>query len=302
MTKVFSLAVLDCAGTATPAIEVGGQYWSLQETAPALVSPRGLIDLFEHWDHNFDYLVEVAGRVEATFKPIPVPAAGHKFLLPLTYPDKILATGANYLDHVRAVGRLNFNKQDNYPTFFMKPPRSSLVGPGRLRYPRGVQKYDFEVELAAVFGKRARHISLDTALDQVAAYTIGLDMSARDLQRNPKTSAKQDLLLGKCFDESCPLGPRIVPSAFIKNPQDLTMKLWVNGEIKQDSNTSNMIWSTAEQIVELPRFMTIAPGDVLLTGTPAGTGIETGNYLSVGDKIDAEVGDFGRLSMEVVEE
>lgn len=302
----FSLVTVAHRGTAQPAIEVGGRYWLLSQILDAefiATIPRGIVDLFGAWDRNFDRLAGVAQRVQTLAAPIADDASSPPSLrTPLQYPNKVLLTGTNYYDHLRAVGRTSFTKADNFPAFFMKPPTTALVGPGPVRYPRGVTQYDWEVELAVVFGRKAKHVAERDALSTVAAYAIGLDMSARDLQRNARHFAKMDLCLGKAFDDSCPLGPRVVPAAFVGDPQDLDMKLWVNGRIEQDSNTRHMIWSVAEQIHEIAKLITFEPGDVLLTGTPAGTGIETNRYLSIGDRIEAEIEHLGRLAVQVVED
>lgn len=305
MTIAFSLVTLARDGRPAPAIEVAGRYWLLKDVAgEALMEriPRGLVDLFADWDRNFETLSDIAGRVDKLAAPVGTETSGLTFLTPLQYPAKVMLTGTNYYDHLRAVGRTSFTKEENCAAFFMKPPTTALVGPGAVRFPRDVKQYDWEIELAAVFGKRAKHVSQERALDHVAAYAVGLDMSARDLQRNPKHFAKMDLCLGKAFDDSCPLGPRIVPAAFVGDPQKLSLKLWLNDKIEQDSNTEHMIWSVAEQIAEITKLITMEPGDVLLTGTPAGTGIEQGRYLSVGDRIDAEIAGLGRLSVHLVQD
>jgi len=303
MSNVFSLATIEHGGAPAPVIETGGRHWLLKDVAGAMMqkAPRGLVDLFADWDRNFDTLAGVAQRAESLGKPVDDGGAALKFLTPLQYPNKVMLTGTNYYDHLRAVGRTTFTKADNDPAFFMKPPTTALVGPGDIRYPAGVKQFDWEIELAAVFGKRASRVTEASALGHVAAWTVGLDMSARDLQRNQRHFAKMDLCLGKGFDDSCPLGPRIVPSQFVGDPQKLSMKLWVNGKIEQDSSTEHMIWSTAEQIEAISKYITFEPGDVLLTGTPAGTGVEQGRYLSIGDRIDAEIEKLGRMSVTVVQ-
>ncbi|MGD9941932.1 MAG: fumarylacetoacetate hydrolase family protein [Burkholderiaceae bacterium] len=288
-----------------PVIQVGGRHWLLKDVADAQLlqkTPRGLIDLFADWDRSFDALASIAQRVDRLAKAVDDGGASLRFLTPLQYPNKVMLTGTNYYDHLRAVGRTDFNKSDNYPAFFMKPPSTALVGPGDIRYPSESKQFDWEIELAAIFGRRTRRVPVERALDYVAAYAVGLDMSARDMQRNARHFAKMDLCLGKAFDDSCPLGPYVVPAQFVGDPQKLSLKLWLNDRIEQDSSTGHMIWSTAEQIAEISKFITLEPGDVLLTGTPAGTGIEQNRYLSIGDRIDAEIADFGRLSVRVVAE
>jgi 2-keto-4-pentenoate hydratase/2-oxohepta-3-ene-1,7-dioic acid hydratase in catechol pathway len=157
---------------------------------------------------------------------------------------------------------------------------------------------DWEVELAAVIGRPARNVTLETALDHVAGYTIANDLSARDAMRRPQlpdnSPFKLDWLTQKCFEGSCPLGPWIAPARDIPRPQGLAMKLWVNDELMQDSNTSQMIFTTAEQIAHLSTLVTLFPGDLVLTGTPAGVG-----PLAVGDRVEVEVEGIGVLANEV---
>jgi 2-keto-4-pentenoate hydratase/2-oxohepta-3-ene-1,7-dioic acid hydratase in catechol pathway len=133
----------------------------------------------------------------------------------------------------------------------------------------------------------------------VAGYTIANDLSARDLSRReglPETSSfKNDWVGQKCFDGSCPLGPWIVPAADIPNPHDLAIELSVNSEVKQSSNTSEMIYSINEQIADLSSRMTLWPGDVILTGTPAGVGSARGEFLNPGDVIRISIDGIGEL-------
>jgi 2-keto-4-pentenoate hydratase/2-oxohepta-3-ene-1,7-dioic acid hydratase in catechol pathway len=156
---------------------------------------------------------------------------------------------------------------------------------------------DWEIELAAVIGTRARNVDAATALSHVAGYTIAIDFSARDFNRAPETFYKLDWVAGKAHDTNCPLGPRLVPAAFVGDPQDLALRLSVNGAVKQDDRTSDMIFSIAEQIATASRIMTLDPGDVILTGTPAGVGAPKGTFLSVGDRVDATIEKLGTLSV-----
>jgi len=172
--------------------------------------------------------------------------------------------------------------------FFMKPPRNAVVGPGAtVRKPLGTQKMDWEIELAAVIGTRARNVGVENALSHVAAYTVAIDFSARDFNFAPDTFYKLDWVAGKAHDTCCPMGPRLVLASDIPDPQALRLKLSVNGETKQDDSTSDMIFSIAEQIATASRIMTLDPGDVILTGTPAGVGMPKGTFLSVGDVVDS---------------
>jgi len=165
--------------------------------------------------------------------------------------------------------------------------------------PRGTQKYDWEIELAAVIGKTARYVAPAEALDHVAGYTVAIDLSARDFNLAPDQFYKFDWVAGKATDMSCPFGPWILPAAAFPDPQNIALKLAVNGETKQDSSTSQMIFSIAEQIARASEIMTLDPGDVVLTGTPAGVGVPKGTFLKPGDRLDADIERIGRLSVTI---
>ena len=218
----------------------------------------------------------------------------------MLYPGKVLCAGANYYDHMAEMGFPGVKKETQKLFFFFKPPRNAIVGPGAtVVMPRNTQKYDWEIELAAVIGKTARYVTPEQALDHVAGYTISIDMSARDFNMAPDQFYKFDWVAGKATDTSCPLGPWIVPAGVLPDPQNIALKLAVNGEIKQNSNTNQMIYSVAEQIARASELMTLDPGDVLLTGTPAGVGVPRGTFLKAGDRIDADIASIGTLSVTI---
>jgi 2-keto-4-pentenoate hydratase/2-oxohepta-3-ene-1,7-dioic acid hydratase in catechol pathway len=151
-----------------------------------------------------------------------------------------------------------------------------------------------------VIGGPARNVPLDRALDYVAGYTIGNDLSARDLTKRPHVSDtspfKFDWLGQKNFDDGCPLGPWIVPADEIPDPQNLALKLWVNDVIKQDSHTSKMIFTLAEQIAHLSTMITLQPGDLILTGTAAGVGLARKEFLKPGDVVKIWIENVGTLT------
>jgi 2-keto-4-pentenoate hydratase/2-oxohepta-3-ene-1,7-dioic acid hydratase in catechol pathway len=159
---------------------------------------------------------------------------------------------------------------------------------------------DWEVELAAVIGKAAKDVTVERALDHVAGYTIANDLSARDVmkrEKNPPTSPfHYDWLSQKCFDGACPVGPWIVPASDIPDPQTLGLKLWVNDRLMQDSHTSRMIFSTAEQVAMLSSRVTLYPGDLVLTGTPAGVGMGRRIFLKPGDTLKLWIERIGDLT------
>ena len=179
-------------------------------------------------------------------------------------------------------------------------PSIAVVGPGAtVRKPIGTQAMDWEVELALIIGKTARNISEADAMSHVAAYTVAIDFSARDHNRAPETFYKLDWVAGKAHDTCCPMGPRIIPASDIGDAMDLALSLSVNGETRQNARSSGMIFNIAEQIATASRIMTLDPGDVILTGTPAGVGAPKGTFLSVGDSVSATIEKIGTLSVTI---
>lgn len=295
---MWALATVRIGGKATPCLRVDGKFYPLTALAPDL--PATTVALFEDWARNRQRLDDLAKKTAAAPGDKAIDAASAELLAPLLYPGKILCAGANYYDHMAEMGFPGVKKETQRLFFFFKPPRNAVVGPGAsITMPRGTQKYDWEIELAAVIGKTARYVTADKALDHIAGYTIGIDMSARDFNQAPDQFYKLDWVAGKATDGGCPLGPWIVPAEAFPDPQNIALRLSVNGETKQDSNTSQMIFSIAEQIARASEIMTLDPGDVILTGTPAGVGVPKGTFLKPGDKIDAEIDGVGRLSVTV---
>jgi 2-keto-4-pentenoate hydratase/2-oxohepta-3-ene-1,7-dioic acid hydratase in catechol pathway len=236
------------------------------------------------------------------------PLADTRLLAPIRWPSAIYCAGANYADHAAEMARAQNRPPppDPHtlglkPWHFIKAGRSTLAAPGETVTITALsQTMDWEIELAAVIGERAKNVSLDKALDHVAGYTIANDLSARDVGRRagvPDDSPfKFDWVAHKNFDGSCPLGPWIVPAGDIPDPQNLGLKLWVNDVVKQDSNTGKMIFSIAEQIAHLSSRITLNPGDVVLTGTPSGVGAARKEFLKSGDEVKLWIEHIGTLT------
>lgn len=181
-------------------------------------------------------------------------------LLAPVQPTKIVALGVNYRAHAEEVG----HPLPEVPLLFLKPP-SAVIGPGEaIVCPAMSQQVDYEGELAVVIGRRARHVQPAQALDYVLGYTCANDVTARDLQRRDGQWTRS-----KGFDTFCPLGPWIVPDL---DPHDLALRTWVNGELRQDSSTRDLIFGVEELVSFISQVMTLEPGDVILTGTPSGVG------------------------------
>jgi len=233
-----------------------------------------------------------------------------KLLAPLPEPGAIFCAGANYTDHMEEMARIqnrppgpNMKEQGEKPWHFIKTA-ASVTGPGAVvKLPAYSKAVDWEVELAAVIGRTAKDVPAEKAVDYVAGYTIANDLSARDAMKRdkvpPAAPFHYDWVSQKCFDGACPLGPWIVPAKQIGDPQRLGLKLWVGDELMQDSNTERMIFSTAEQIAMLSSRVTLRPGDLVLTGTPAGVGMPRGRFLQPGETVRLWIENIGELEHRV---
>jgi 2-keto-4-pentenoate hydratase/2-oxohepta-3-ene-1,7-dioic acid hydratase in catechol pathway len=296
----WTLATVEVDGRPLACLEHDGKLYDLGPSL-ARVGMSGvtsLMDLWESWEGSRAALDAAVGQLNAD--DVVTPA---RRLAPLLYPGKILCAGANYYDHLAEMGMPGAKKEDQRLFFFMKPPRNAVVGEGdTVHMPIGTKAFDWEVELALVIGKRARNVSVADAMSHIAGYTVAIDFSARDHNRAPETFYKLDWVAGKANDTCCPLGPRFTPARPGVNWQDVSLRLSVNGQLKQDGRSSQMIFTIAEQIATASRIMTLDPGDVILTGTPAGVGVPKGTFLSVGDVVDAEIEGVGRLSVKIFPE
>ena len=281
-----------------PALMVDGRLYPLAALAASggKALPATNVAMFADWERSRAALAALAASAPSS----GVAPVDSKLVAPLTFPGKVLCAGANYYDHMAEMGFPGVKKEAQRLFFFFKPPRNAVVGPGAtVVMPRGTRKYDWEIELAAVIGRSARYVPVDQALSHVAGYTVAIDMSARDFNQAPDQFYKFDWVAGKATDTACPMGPWIVPAEALGDVQNVALKLAVNGVVKQDSSTSQMIYSVAEQIARASELMTLDPGDVVLTGTPAGVGVPKGTFLNPGDRIDATIAGIGTLSVEI---
>jgi 2-keto-4-pentenoate hydratase/2-oxohepta-3-ene-1,7-dioic acid hydratase in catechol pathway len=205
-------------------------------------------------------------------------------LLAPCQPGKIVAVGLNYRAHADESG----HQVPDEPVIFMKPP-TAVIGPGAaIVYPAHLsQRVDYEAELAVVIGRRARHVRREEASEYVLGCTCANDVTARDLQQRDGQWTRS-----KSFDTFCPLGPWIVPDLDVS---DLAVRSRVNGELRQDGRTSDMLFPVEELVAFVSAVMTLEPGDVILTGTPAGIG-----PLLPGDRVTVEIEGIGTLANEVV--
>ncbi|WP_435022147.1 fumarylacetoacetate hydrolase family protein [Tundrisphaera sp. TA3] len=228
-----------------------------------------------------------------------------RLLAPIQAPPKILLLAGNYAAHVVERGGTPAERRLTFPYVFMKPA-TTINHPGDpIRIPRvSPDHIDWECELAVIIGRRCRGVAEAEAMDYVAGYTIINDISDRKFTPNPDRKPRErdkffDWLHGKWHDTFLPMGPCVVPSDYLGDPQDLKLTLTVNGEVKQAASTGQMIFPIAAIIEFVSRFVTLEPGDLIATGTPAGVGSATETYLEPGDVVEATISGIGTLKNTV---
>ncbi len=218
-----------------------------------------------------------------------------RFLSPLRAVEKIICIGRNYSEHAREMG----GEVPELPVIFSKFS-SAIIGPGAsIVLPAISDQVDYEAELVVVIGKTGRFIDRGEAIDHVFGYTIGNDISARDWQKGRPGG---QWLLGKTFDTFAPLGPWIVPSAMIADPNELEIQLKLNGETRQQANTREFIFPIDFLVAHVSQFFTLQPGDLIFTGTPEGVGAgrTPPDFLKNGDVIEITIEGIGTLINPVV--
>ncbi|WP_445367371.1 fumarylacetoacetate hydrolase family protein [Methylomonas sp. BW4-1] len=218
-----------------------------------------------------------------------------QLLAPIPRPGKLLGVGLNYADHIGETGL----EKPEYPTFFTKQSTCVIADGDAIHLPPVSDKVDYEGELAFVIGKRCKHVSVEQAHEVIAGYTICNDVTVRDWQQRTPTWT-----LGKSFDTHGPLGPWLVTADEIVDPHNLSLKTWVGDELRQNGNTGDMIFNCYELIAYLTQVMTLEPGDVISTGTPAGVGVKMKprGYLKPGQTVRIEIEGIGTLSNPVIAE
>jgi 2,4-didehydro-3-deoxy-L-rhamnonate hydrolase len=256
-------------------------------------SPGSVVELIEGWA-DWRHAIESGLSSSATRE---VDGSSLEWLPPVM-PRKLICIGANYGDHNREMlGAM----VASVPHSFFKPPTTALVGSGRaISLPEHAEKIDYEAELAVVIGRQAYRVRAEEALEYVFGYSVLNDISARDwlAAENP---LGPNWTMAKGFNESAPMGPWITPARFVSDPQRLDISLAVNGNVKQDSNTAEMIFTVAQVIEHLASVMALEPGDVIATGTPSGVGAgrKPPEFLRAGDEIRVEIEGLGVLETRI---
>ncbi len=287
--------------------------------AGPLTATDSLTNMMEGWDRNFPVLQEMVAFIEqegvnsARFAGGVAKIDSLKVEAPIQKPGKILNAAQNFQEHVDEMIRAgmspvqgaNFtgDKTTSRPYMFFKSGDVLCGAFDDIAIPRDMKRIDWEAEIACVIWKKARRVSADKALGHIAGFMTANDVSCRDVQTRPdRPGLKSDWFGGKSQDNFAPMGPFLVPTAFVKNHMKLFIRLLVNGEVKQNGNTSQFIYTPEEQVEYSSSIVTLLPGDVFTCGTCGGVGQGTGTFLKVGDVMETEVEGLGKMTNKMVED
>jgi 2-keto-4-pentenoate hydratase/2-oxohepta-3-ene-1,7-dioic acid hydratase in catechol pathway len=317
---VFKLATLRRAdGNAFVAIVLGEDAIDLKAAHAAhgkgrLSATGDMIGLLENWDANFAVLQEVVAALEKNGVPAgTAKLASFHALPPVRKPGKMFYAAQNFQEHVDEMLRAGMTpasgpkftgeKSTSKPYLFLKAPSTLAGAHDDIPLPIGLQKIDWEAEIALAIGKPGKRVKAERALDHVAGFLTTNDVSARDLQiRADRPGLRSDWLNGKSHDNFAPMGPFLVPRAFVKDHMNLFIRLTVNGAVKQDGNTSQFIFTPEEQIEYASHILSLDSGDIFSCGTCGGVGQGTNTFLKAGDVMETEIESLGKMRNRLVSE
>jgi 2-keto-4-pentenoate hydratase/2-oxohepta-3-ene-1,7-dioic acid hydratase in catechol pathway len=282
----------------------GGEELGILRADGTVVAPAAL----KRWGGAMELLDDWAAA-EPVLRDMDLsdaPAVEYDTLLaPLRWPRKVICAGVNYRRHMAEMGG-EIPAEGWRPFFFLKAPTTSVIGPHDPIIAKNPDRarYDWEAELAVVIGTAGKDISAERAVAHAAAYCVANDLTARGYHRRevvPADAFAYDWFAAKSMEGSLPLGPGLTPAFLVPDPQDLRLRLWVNGELQQDESTADMVCSVAELIAAASEVVTLEPGDVIATGTPSGVGVGRGRYLRGGDVVRVTIDGLGTLENHVKE-
>ena len=253
-------------------------------------------DMLSFIQSGEEFLQLARNLLEQNKKKIPLEEC--KLTTPIKRPPKIIAIGLNYQDHLEEIRRLGREVDDpEVPMIFNKQSTSACGPYDPIHDPFVSEKLDYEGELAFVIGKKCRHVSKKEAHKVIAGYCVSNDVSVRDWQLRVPT-----FTIGKSFDTHCPFGPAIVTPDEITDPHNLEIRTEINGVMKQNSNTKNLIFNCFELVEHLSTSFTLEPGDLILTGTPGGVGVAENSFLKDGDIVKISISELGYIENKVIDE
>jgi 2,4-didehydro-3-deoxy-L-rhamnonate hydrolase len=289
------------------AIVLGDDIIPLQSARAGALGSMSIDTLLEDWDANFARLQGVVATLEKEGLPPDAKRLENLHALPpVARPGKMFYAAQNFQEHVDEMLRAGMTpasgprftgeKSTTKPYLFLKAP-SALAGAfADIAIPRGLAKIDWEAEIALAIGKTGKRIKAERALDHVAGFMTTNDVSARDLQiRADRPGLRSDWLNGKSHDNFAPMGPFLVPRAFVPDAMNLFIRLTVNGEVKQNGNTSQFIFTPEEQIEYASNILTLETGDIFSCGTCGGVGQGTNTFLKAGDVMETEIESLGKM-------
>jgi 2-keto-4-pentenoate hydratase/2-oxohepta-3-ene-1,7-dioic acid hydratase in catechol pathway len=282
--------------------------------AGVLSATESIDGLLENWDANFSVLQEIVAHIEKKgVSPGAAKVAGLRALPPVGRPGKMFYAAQNFQEHVDEMIRAGMTpaggpkftgeKSSSHPYLFLKAPSTLAGANDDIAIPLGMKKIDWEAEIALAIGKSGKRITAESALDHVAGFMTTNDVSCRDLQIRPdRPGLRSDWLGGKSHDNFAPMGPFLVPRAFVPDHMNLFIHLTVNGEVKQNGNTSQFIFTPEEQIEYASRILSLETGDVFSCGTCGGVGQGTNTFLKAGDVMETEIESLGKMRNRFVAE
>ncbi len=284
----MKLATFTTGGAARIGAVVGEEVVDLDAHAPGLPT-----EMTAFLEAGPDALQAAQRAVKTASSRIPLDDV--KLESPVLRPPKILAIGLNYADHVKETGR----EPPKVPAVFNKQSTAATGPYDPIHLPRASHVLDYEGELGFVIGRRCRHVPRDRAHEVIAGYLVVNDVSVRDWQMRSPT-----MTMGKSFDTHCPMGPWITTADEVDEPHGLGLRTWVDGDLRQDSNTKELIYDCFELVEHLSTAFTLEPGDVISTGTPSGVGIamKPPKLLVAGDVVRIEIENLGQIENPVIAE
>lgn len=335
MGKQFKLASVSYKGFIFPVIKIDDKLYDINRSYEYYKNNTGerdlfkakhnytMLDILEEWDifrGIFKKLIKCYNENSMEDLEFVYNESEIKFMPPILYPDKVLNAGSNYHDHALEMGASKPDKNGHEPYFFYKGRTHTIIGhKDAIKLTPRSNYVDWEAEMAVVIGKTAKNVSVEDAMDYVAGYTCYNDISARDRMIRQNETFDFDWFSNKGNDTFGPLGPYITPSEFLKDPNNLSIHLYLNDNVMQDTNTNLMVWNVAELIATASSVTTLSPGDVIATGTGAGVGMAKGAnvgynatdklfmhmygggsvLLKPGDKIRIEIEQLGILENHI---
>ncbi len=301
--RLVSFIIKD-SGKSTIGSVVDGGYLDLNTLSDGTL-PSNMVEFLQEGDTAMQKArdLTVSADLSAAYQEDQI-----ELLAPVPLPGKFIHTSCNFDSHLAELTTWNdpewesHNWKDfhfEHPTGFLEAPSSVVPNGASVEIPVFTKQLDYEIEIGIIISKEAYQVSPENAMDYVAGYTIFNDLSARDIQA--REHSNKVILMGKSFKGSCPLGPWLVTPDELSDPHNLEMKLRVNGDVRQDANTSQMHYKTAE-LVSWWSHMGLYPGDVISSGSPPGViaGMENPVWLKPGDVIDATVAELGTLTTNII--